>query len=67
MNSRAFLRFRMLIELVIAISLVVGAVDVELVHISNRIWLDLPCRLLFAVLAIVIFIDVVKIHRDARA
>jgi hypothetical protein len=67
MNSRGFLRLRMLVEFIIAISLAVAAVDVERLPISSHVWLDLPCRLIFAGVAFAIFVDAVQIQRDSRA
>ena len=67
MNSRLFLRVRMLIELAIGIGFVIAAVDVDLVHISSHVWVDVPCRLLLAISAIGIFSHVITLHRDASA
>jgi hypothetical protein len=67
MNSRGFLRFRMLIELAICIGFVIAAVDVGWIHISSYVWLDVPCRLLLAISAIGIFAHVITLHRDAGA
>jgi hypothetical protein len=67
MNSRGFLRFRILIELAICIGFVTAAVDVGWIHISHHVWLDIPCRLLLAISAIGIFAHVVTLHRDAAA
>jgi len=64
MNSRLFLRLRMLIELAVCIGLVIAAVEVQ---IFSHIWLDIPCRLLLAILALGIFSDAIKVHRDAGA
>jgi hypothetical protein len=66
MNSRGFLVFRMLIEFIIAICLVIAAVDVSEVHISRYVWVDVPCRLLLAVLAFGIFTDCVRLQRESR-
>jgi hypothetical protein len=66
MNSPGFLRFRMLIEFIIAISIVIAAVDVAHVRISEYIWLDVPCRLLLAFLAVGIFTDCIKLQRESR-
>jgi hypothetical protein len=57
----------MLIELAICIGFVIAAVDVGWIHISSYVWLDVPCRLLFAISAIGIFAHVVTLHRDAGA
>lgn len=67
MNSRIFLRFRMLIELVTGFVFVIVAVDVDQIRISSYIWLDIPCRLLLAILAFGIFSDALRVHRDAGA
>jgi hypothetical protein len=67
MNSRGFLRFRMLIEFIAGLTLMIAAVDVDRVRISSHVWLDLPCRLLFAILAVGIFADSVRVHRESRA
>ena len=57
----------MLIELAICIGFGIAAVDVDRVHISSYVWVDVPCRLLLAIFAIGIFTDVVTLHRDAGA
>ena len=67
MNTRLFLRIRMLIELAICIGLVVAAVDVDQIHISSYVWVDVPCRLLLAISAVGIFTHVMTLHRDAGA
>jgi hypothetical protein len=67
MNSRLYLRLRMLSELAICIGFVIVAVDVELVHVSNYVWVDVPCRLLLVISAIGIFTHVITLHRDAGA
>jgi hypothetical protein len=67
MNSRGFLIFRMLIEFIIALILVIAAVDVGRIHISSHIWLDIPCRLLLAILAIPIFAHANTLRRDSLA
>ena len=67
MNSRLFLRFRMLIELAICIAFVTAAVDVGRIHISSYVWVDVPCRLLLAISAMGIFTHVITLHRDAGA
>jgi hypothetical protein len=67
MNSRLFLRIRMLVELAICIGFVIAAVDIELVHISSYVWVDVACRLLLAISAVGIFTHVITLHRDAGA
>jgi hypothetical protein len=67
MNSRLFLRFRVLIELVVCIGFVIAAVDVGRIHISSYVWVDVPCRLLLAISAVGIFTHVITLHRDAGA
>ena len=67
MNSRGFLTLRMLVEFIIGLGAVVAAVDVDRVHISRYVWLDVPCRLLLAVLALGIFTDALRLLRDIRA
>jgi hypothetical protein len=62
MNSRPFLIFRMLIEFAIGLGLVIVAVGV---HISSHMWVDLPCRMLLAVLSIPIFRDAIEVRRDS--
>jgi hypothetical protein len=62
MNSRPFLIFRMLIEFAIGLGLVGAAVGV---HISSHMWVDLPCRLLLAVLSIPILRDAIEVRRDS--
>jgi hypothetical protein len=66
MNNRRFLRFRMLVEFITALIFVIAAVDIDRVRISNHIWLDIPCRLLLAILALVIFSDVITLQRESR-
>jgi hypothetical protein len=62
MNSRPFLIFRMLIEFAIGLALVIVAVGV---HVSTHMWVDLPCRLLLAILSIPIFGDAIDVRRDS--
>jgi hypothetical protein len=62
MNSRPFLIFRMLIEFAISLVLVIVAVGV---HVSSHMWVDLPCRLLLAVISIPIFRDAIEVRRDS--
>ena len=57
----------MLIELAICIGLVVAAVDVERIHISSYVWVDVPSRLLLAISAVGLFTHVMTLHRDASA
>jgi hypothetical protein len=57
----------MLIELAICIGFVIAPVDVSRIHISNYVWVDVPCRLLLAISAIGIFTHVITLHRDAGA
>jgi hypothetical protein len=57
----------MLIELAICIGFGIAAVDVDRVHISSYVWVDVPCRLLLAISAIGIFTHVMTLHRDAEA
>ena len=57
----------MLIELAVCIGLVVAAVDIVEIPISGYVWVDVPCRLLFAISAIGIFTHVITLHRDAEA
>ena len=63
MNSRRFLRFRMLIEFITGLIFVIVAVAVR---IFSHIWLDIPCRLLLAILALVIFSDAITTLRESR-
>jgi hypothetical protein len=56
----------MLIEFITGLIFVVAAVDIDQVRISSHIWLDIPCRLLFAILALVIFSDAITIQRESR-
>jgi hypothetical protein len=57
----------MLIELAICIGLVIAAIDVDRVHISSYVWVDVPCRLLLAISAVGIFTHIITLHRDAGA
>jgi hypothetical protein len=57
----------MLIELAVCIGFVIAAVDVDRIHISRHVWVDVPCRLLLAISAIGIFTHVITLHRDAGA
>jgi hypothetical protein len=57
----------MLIEFITGLIFVIAAVDVDRVRISSHIWLDIPCRLLLAILALGIFADAITIQRDSRA
>ncbi len=65
MNSRGSILFRMVIEFIIGLMLVIAAVDVGRIHISSHIWLDIPCRLLLAILAIPVFTHADTLRRDA--
>lgn len=67
MNSRGFLILRMLIEFILSFVFVIAAVDVERVHISNYVWVDVPCRLLLAISALGIFVDAFRLRRDTLA
>ncbi len=62
MNSRPFLIFRMLIEFAVGLALVVAAVGV---HISSHMWVDLPCRVLLAILSIPILRDAIDVRRES--
>lgn len=57
----------MLIDLVIGLIFVIAAVDVDRVRISSHIWVDIPCRLVLALMALGIFAHSIKLHRDAGA
>jgi hypothetical protein len=57
----------MLIEFITGLIFVIAAVDVDRVRISSHIWLDIPCRLLLAIMALGIFAHSIKLHRDAGA
>jgi len=57
----------MLIEFALCIICVIAAIDVDRVHISHHIWVDLPCRLLLAVLATGLFGHSITLLRDSRA
>jgi hypothetical protein len=46
---------------------VIAAVDVERVHISNYVWVDVPCRLLLAIFALAILVDAFRLRRDTLA
>jgi hypothetical protein len=67
MNSRGFLLFRMLIELLICLAFGIASIDTERVRISSLIWVDVPCRLVFAIIAIAIFTNVITLYRDYLA
>jgi hypothetical protein len=53
----------MLIEFITGLIFVSVAVAVR---IFNHIWLDIPCRLLLAILALVIFSDAITALRESR-
>jgi hypothetical protein len=57
----------MLIELITALTFVIAAVDVDRVRISSHIWVDIPCRLVLALMALGIFAHSIRLHRDAGA
>jgi hypothetical protein len=57
----------MLIELITALTFVIAAVDVDRVRISSHIWVDIPCRLALALMALGIFVHSIRLHRDAGA
>jgi hypothetical protein len=57
----------MLIELAVCIGFVIAAVDIERVHISSNVWLDVACRLLLAISAVGIFNHIITLRRDAGA
>jgi hypothetical protein len=57
----------MLIELITALTFVIAAVDVDRVRISSHIWVDIPCRLALALMALGIFAHSIRLHRDAGA
>jgi hypothetical protein len=67
MNSRAFLLFRMFVELLISVALAAAAVDTERFQVSKSVWIDLPCRLLFALIAIGVFTHAVTLYKDSLA
>ena len=67
MNSRGFLRFRMLVEFIIGLALAAATVDTDRVLISGHVFLDVLCRLAFAILAFVIFANCVTLQREVRA
>jgi hypothetical protein len=52
----------MLIEFAIGLAMVIVAVGV---HISTHMWVDLPCRLLLAILSIPVFGDAIDVRRDS--
>jgi hypothetical protein len=64
MNSRGFLIIRMLIEFIIGSLLAFAAVDIARVHISRHMWVDIPCRLILAVLAMAILADAFRLRKD---
>jgi hypothetical protein len=57
----------MSIELITALIFVIAAVDVDRVRISSHIWVDIPCRLILALMALGIVAHSIKLHRDAGA
>ena len=57
----------MLIEFIIGLIFMIAAVDVEQVHISNYVWVDVPCRLLLAIFALGILLDAFRLRRDTLA
>jgi hypothetical protein len=57
----------MLIEFITALIFVIAAVDVDQVRISSHIWVDIPCRLVLALMALGIFAHSIRLHRDAGA
>ena len=67
MNRRGFLILRIFIEVMLAIGLLVATVDVERVPLSSHVWIDLPCRLLFAGLSMVLLVDSVRLQKEVRA
>jgi hypothetical protein len=67
MNSRGFMTLRMLIEFIIAFASAIAAVDVGRIPISSYLWVDLPCRLILALLALGILADAIRLLRDIRA
>lgn len=56
----------MLIEFIAGLALGIAAVDVDQVRISSHIWLDILCRLLLAILALVLFSDATTVLRESR-
>jgi hypothetical protein len=62
MNGRAFLVFRMLMEFAIGFVSVTVAIGVR---VASRIWLDIVCRLLLAIVAIIR--DANQVRKDSSA
>ena len=52
----------MLIEFAVGLALVAAAVGV---HVSSHMWVDLPCRVLLAILSIPILRDAIDVRRES--
>jgi hypothetical protein len=64
MNSKGFLIFRALAEFAAGIALAFAAVDVAGIHLFHSVWVDVPFRVLLAILAYAFLSDANTLRRD---
>lgn len=64
MNSRGFLRIRLLVELITGVIIAIGVIDVESVRFSHVVWFDVPLRLLLAAISVGLLVDAFKLRLD---